>query len=110
MEARFLHEGKAIDYTPNEDIAAGSVVTIFELIGIAHRDIPSGQLGALSVQGVYDVVKAVGAGKAIPEGSKIYWDSLNKIATAVEADGIYMGKAVKAAGDNDATVRVRLDQ
>ena len=110
MEARFVHEGSAIDYTPNEDIAAGSVVTIFELIGIAHRDIASGQLGALSVQGVYDVIKAVGAGKNIPEGSKVYWDGANKIASGVLGEGIYMGKAIKTAGDNDATVVVRLEQ
>jgi predicted RecA/RadA family phage recombinase len=110
MEARFVHEGKAIDYTPNEDISAGTVVTIFELIGIAHRDMPAGQPGALSVQGVYEVVKAVGAGKTIPEGSRIYWDGANKIASDVLGEGIYMGKAVKSAYDDDATVLVRLEQ
>ena len=116
MEAKYLHEGKAVDYTPSVDIPAGTVVAIFELIGITHRDIAAGQLGALSVQGVYEVVKAAGAGKAITEGMKVYWDAANKVVTAAQYGGDppvtlpYMGKALNAAGDNDATVIVRLDQ
>ena len=117
MEAKYLHEGKAIDYTPSVDVPAGTVVAISELIGITHRDIASGQLGALSVQGVYEVVKGIGAGKAITEGMKVYWDAANKVVTAAQYDDSeppvalpYMGKAVKTAGDNDATVLVRLEQ
>ena len=116
MEAKYLHEGKVVDYTPSVDIPAGSVVAIFELVGIAHSDIAAGQLGALSVQGVYEVVKATGAGKAITEGMKVYWDAANKVVTASQYAGDppvtlpYMGKALKAAGDNDATVLVRLEQ
>ena len=116
MEAKYIQEGKAVDYTPSVDVPAGTVVAIFELIGITHRDIAAGQLGALNVQGVYEVVKGTGAGKAITEGMKVYWDAANKVVTAAQYDGDppvtlpYMGKALKAAGDNDATVTVRLDQ
>lgn len=108
--AIFVHDGDSIDYTPSSDVAAGDVVVQGDLIGVAKRDIPAGTLGALAVTGVFDVPKASGVGTAIVAGAEVYWDAVNKRVTTTADGHEYLGKTVAAAGDDDATVRVRLEQ
>lgn len=108
MTATYVHKGDSIDHTPAANVAAGDVVVQGDLVGIAKLDIPADTLGSLSVTGIYDVPKIGGPGMAMTTGTKLYWDSANKYATPTEIDGKYMGKAVADAGDNDATVRVKL--
>ena len=110
--ATFIHDGKAIDYTPGADVNAGDVIVQNDLIGIAKLDIASGVLGALAVTGVFDVPKTAGAGEAIGAGAKVYWDVADDVAKTDSEAGAnkHLGKTVAAAGDDDATVRVRLEQ
>jgi predicted RecA/RadA family phage recombinase len=110
MLARYVHEGKVIDYTPVADIAAGVVIVYGSLIGITMRDLKKDQLGELQVSGVFDVAKTADTDTAIPLGAKVYWDEAMAVATANDVGGIYMGKAVADAADSDTTVRVKLDQ
>jgi len=112
MTARFIHDGKNIDYTPGADVSAGDVVVQGDLIGISKVDIASGSLGALAVTGVFDVPKTAGVGEAIDVGLKVYWDVADGVAKTDDEAGAnkYLGKTVLAAGDDDATVRVRLEQ
>ena len=79
MLARYVQKGDAIDFRPTEAVAAGDVVIIADLIGIARLDIEANTLGSLAVVGVFDVVKADGA---IPSGSTVYWDAGAKKATS----------------------------
>jgi len=108
--ATFVHDGKAIDYTPGADVSAGDVVVQGDLIGIAKLDIASGTLGALAVTGVFDLPKATGVGEAIAAGANVYWDVADAEAKEDAEAGAnkYLGKTVAAAGDDDTTVRVRL--
>ena len=106
MLARYVQKGDAIDYRPTEAVAAGDVVIIADLIGIARLDIEAGTLGSLAVVGVFDVVKADGA---IPSGSTVYWDAGAKKATTVSGSNHYLGKAIAAAEAADDTVRVLLN-
>jgi len=108
--ATFVQDGSSIDYTPASDVAADDVVVQNDLVGIARQPIAAGALGALAVVGVFEVPKATGAGTAIAGGAKVYWDATNSQATASATGNTYMGKAIAAAGDDDATVRVRLSQ
>ncbi|MCG3180111.1 MAG: hypothetical protein BIFFINMI_02466 [Phycisphaerae bacterium] len=110
--ATFVHDGKSIDYTPGADVSAGDVVVQGDLIGIAKLDIASGVLGALAVTGVFDVPKTAGVGEAIAAGVKVYWDVADGVAKEDAEAGAnkYLGKTVAAAGDDDTTVRVRLEQ
>ena len=108
--ATFVHDGNSIDYTPSAEVAAGDVVVQEDLIGIARTPIAANALGSLAVAGVFDVPKATGSGSAIAAGAKVYWDAANSQATGTATGNTYMGKAVAAAGDDDATVRVRLSQ
>ena len=91
-------------------VAAGAVVVLGELIGVAKRPIAANNVGTLAVAGVFDFPKA--AGSAITAGVKVYWDAGNSVATTDADDGTnkYLGKTVRAAADADATVRVRLEQ
>ena len=110
--ANFILQGAAIDYTPGSDVAAGDVVVQGDLIGIAKRPIPANELGALSIEGVFDLPKATGVGTAIAAGAIVYWDVGDSEAKEDSETGAnkQLGKTVAAAGDNDTTVRVRLSQ
>jgi predicted RecA/RadA family phage recombinase len=112
MNARFVHDGKAIDYTPGSDVTAGQVVVLGSLVAVAKIDIPAGRTGALHTVGVYDVAKATGTSTAIAVGADVYWDEAEAVAKTDDESGAnkYLGKTVAAAGDDDTTVRVRLSQ
>ena len=108
--AEFVHAGDAVDYTPSAALAAGAVVVLEDLVGVVKRAIPAGELGALHVAGVFDFPKETGGGKDIPAGKKVYWDATPGIVKKTASGATYLGKAVLAAGEDDETVRVRLDQ
>jgi len=110
--AIFRHDGAAVDHTPGAAVSAGDVVVQGELIAVAKLDIAANQLGALAVQGVLDFPKATGVGTAISAGANVYWDVADVEAKEDSETGAnkLIGKTVAAAGDNDATVRVRMSQ
>ena len=106
MLARYVQKGDSIDYRPSSAVAAGDVVVIADLVGIARLDIEANTLGSLAVVGVFDIVKAAGQ---IPSGSTVYWDAGAKQATLVSGSNQYLGKAIAPAADGDDTVRVLLN-
>lgn len=110
--ATFIHDGNTIDYTPSSDVAVGDVVVLGDLVGIAKQAIKAGVLGALALTGVFDFPKATGGGTAIGAGTKLYWDVTEQVAKADDESGAnkLIGKAIKAAADADAAVRVRVIQ
>ena len=117
MDAVFKQRGDAIDYIPSTDVPAGTVVVQNDLVGITKLDIPANVRGALAVTGVFPTKKATGAGTAIDAGIKLYWNDAAKVATPDADDGgspavpyPYMGKSIAAAGDDDETVELRLEQ
>ena len=105
MQARFKHDGKAIDFFPVTDVPAGSVIVQGSLVGITKLDISAGRLGALHVVGVYEVVKS---NVAIPLGSKVYWNDTTKLAVLDATGNTQLGIAVLDAAVNDAVVLVRI--
>ena len=110
--AKFIQTGDSIDYTPGSAVTAGDVVVQEELVGVAKLDIAANKLGALAAVGVFDFPKTAGVGEAIAAGSKVYWDVADAVAKTDDETGAnkLIGKTVKAAGDDDTTVRVRLSQ
>lgn len=109
-QAVFIQEGASIDYTPAADVTAGEVVVQGDLVDVAKQPIAANHLGALAVQGVFDFAKATGGGTALAAGATVYWDDTANVATATAAGNKLLGKVVKAAGDDDALVRIRLSQ
>ena len=110
--ATYVHDGQSIDYTPSSAVAAGDVVVQGELVGVAKTAIEADRLGALCVDGVFDFPKATGVGTGITAGANVYWDVADTEAKEDDesAANKLIGKTILAAGDNDATVRVRLSQ
>jgi predicted RecA/RadA family phage recombinase len=113
--ARYIEEGSTVDYTPTADVSAGQVVVQGNLIGVAKRPLPAGQLGSLAVEGVFDFPKATGAGSGIAAGTTAYWNVAASIATPDQATGgvenVLIGKVVgTGAADADTVVRIRMHQ
>ena len=106
MLAKYIQRGHSIDYTPDTDVAAGDVVIIGDLAGIAKLDIKAGTLGALALVGVFDIPKATGDSTAIAAGAIVFWDAENKQVTTTAGDNKYLGKTIIASGDDDANARV----
>ena len=106
MEARFIHEGRAIDYTPTVDMTAGTVVVLGDRVGVCIVDIPANVLGALQVVGVFDFAKD---NTVIPLYGKVYWDATAKKATVTATGNTLLGIALNAAAATDTIVRVRLN-
>jgi predicted RecA/RadA family phage recombinase len=104
--AQFIHHGESVDYKPSSDVAAGDIVVLNTLIGVAKRDIKANTLGALHLVGVFDVDKVLADTFAI--GEAVYWDEATSKATSSAVDTIVLGKAVADAAMNATTVRVRL--
>ena len=110
MKAVYVQRGNEIDHVPTADVTAGDVVAIGpDLLGMAKLDIKTGELGSLSLVGVFDMPKETGGGKIIEVGGNVYWDAANQIVTTDNSKQ-FLGKAIAAAGENDETVRVRLVQ
>ena len=110
--AKFVHDGKAIDYTPTNAVIAGQVVELGTVPLVAPVAIPAGVLGALSCDGVFDVPKT---SDAFTAGDTVYWDNDGTPVTgdavsgaADSSTGNLMGVAVADAASEASYVRVRL--
>ncbi len=108
MPVVFVHEGAAIDYTPEDDVAAGTVVVQGDLVGVTRLDIKAGKLGALAVAGVFNFPKTEGV--SIPAGTTLYWDEGAQQVTESDVDNKLIGKSVKLAVDADLQVPIRMSQ
>ncbi len=50
-------DGTTVDFVPEVDVPAGSIVVVGKLVGIAKFGIGAGSRGSITVRGVFDVVK-----------------------------------------------------
>jgi predicted RecA/RadA family phage recombinase len=105
MIAKYVQKGESIDYTPAADVAAGDVVVIGNIVGVAKLDIPANTLGSLSLTGIYAVVKDT---TVIGLGTKVYWNAANKKATTTATNNTSIGLAVSASGSADGEVLLLL--
>lgn len=113
MEAVFVSTGKQIDHTPSGAVGAGDVVMIGVQPYVAERAIAANVLGALTCDGVFDILKDT---STIVEGDKIYWHTTGTpvggaatgAANNVAASGYLMGQALEAAATGATTVRVKM--
>ena len=108
MKARYVQRGESIDFTPTSDVAAGDIVKLGNLVGVAKLDIKPGELGALALCGVYGIATA---GAAIESGAVVFVDpATGKVCAESAAGAIKLGHAVTKAATTDTTVHVRLLQ
>ena len=90
MSARYIQKGESIDYRPETDVRAKTIVPFPGFVGITRLDIRAGELGALAVTGVFESPKAA---EAIDVGEAVYYDAANDVATKEKTD-VYLGVAV----------------
>jgi len=112
MKARYIQRGDSVDFTPTTDVAAGDVIHIGVLTGVAKLDIKAGELGALALTGVYEL--AVKTGKAFSAGQAAYFDPSDGTVTPDAPTGsggaFLFGHTLAVAATGAATVPVRLAQ
>ena len=106
MKARFYQDGKTIDYTPTAALAAGDVVVLGNIIGIAQTDVPANTLTGLDIEGVFEFAKK--ANDVVTVGAVVYWDADTKVAT-IGAGEVVAGIAVEASDANVGYVRVKIN-
>ena len=106
MKATYWQRGETLDYTPENAVANGEVVSLGTRIGVAGSDIKAGELGHLHVAGDFEMPKA--ASTAITMGAAVYYDASAGNITTTSSGNVPAGYAAAAAGANDATVLVKL--
>lgn len=104
--ASYVQDGDVLDYTPAAAVAAGDVVVIGALVGVAPRAIAANAVGALAVEGVFEIPCATGATGA--QGSAISYYAVSGVAHA--STGTAAGKLAKARLAADTSVQVLLNK
>lgn len=93
MTTTFKQDGDVIQHTPSADVAAGQVVKIGNLLGVALVAIAANATGSVKLTGVFLAPKVAGA--EIAKGQTLVWDvSANSGAGAFDDNA-----AVPATGD-----------
>jgi predicted RecA/RadA family phage recombinase len=104
--ASYVSQGDILDHTPSSAVAAGEVVVIGAIIGVAPRPIAANALGSLAVEGVFEMPVATGATGA--QGSAINWYAVSGVAHA--STGVAAGKLAKPRLVGDTTVHVNVNK
>ena len=108
-----IQEGDVIAYPVPAGviIKAGDVVEVGDLIGVAV-DTGIGDNGdviSVNLEGVYSVLKAMGAGTDSLQGAKLYFDPATKLITPdATAPHVFAGWSFADSLAADATVLLRL--
>lgn len=105
----FVQNGETLTLTAPYAVSSGGGALVGSIFGVAATDVGNGAEGEFQVCGVFDLVRATGGGTGFTAGTLIYWDDSAKKVTETSAGNKLIGVAVKAAGDDDATARVRLN-
>lgn len=106
MKAIYWQNGETIDYVngTKETIEANTVVVIGKKVGVAGAPILPGTIGELHMVGVFKMTKV--AAEAIEAGTTVYFTG--EAITATEAGNTIAGYTVKAAGEGETAVFVKL--
>lgn len=117
-QAQYIQQGQAVDALASDgDVDAGAIVVVGDVIGISKLDVASGDLGALALEGVYDVVRADTI--AFTAGDAVYWDADGDpdqgeagtgAATDITGDdeNLLLGYALADVADLPANLTVRV--
>jgi len=104
--ADYVQNGDLLDHTPATAVAAGGVVVLGTLVGVAPRPIAANAVGSVAVAGVFALPCATGATGA--QGSEINWYATSGVAHA--STGIAAGNLAKDRVATDTTVDVILNK
>lgn len=99
--ARLVSEGFGVQYTPGSDVAAGTIVKVGSIVGVANHNIPANTLGSIETHGIYEITKAASS-TTFTQGAAVYYNT-SGLATATNTD-TFFGYAAKASANGDEAV------
>lgn len=105
MDARYIQRAESIDIVPNSPVASGEIVIRNGLVGVARLPISAGELGALALSGVFDVIKTARCSFSV--GAAVFWDASRR--SAVTSGEIMLGLAIQGSSVTDDKVRIVLN-
>ncbi len=91
-----VQNGKSLDLIASAAYASGELVVEGNFVGVAVTDIASGDVGAVSMTGVYQFSKESAA--SLAQGDIAYYDSSTKKLDATTSNPA-VGYVVKVDGD-----------
>lgn len=103
MTTRYVQPGQVLQHTAAAAIAAGDVVKVGKLIGVALASIAIGQTGSIQIEGVFSVPKATGT--AIAQGASVLFDDVAKTFGAGDGGPGCVAFAAAASGDTTMLVK-----
>lgn len=108
-KAEYWQRGETLDFvnSTGKVIEANTIIVLGQRMGVAGTEIPAGEKGTVHVEGIYSFPKAKPT--AITAGALVYWDETNNCLTTTSTSNILAGYAAEAAGENDATVLVKIN-
>jgi len=111
MTKKYVQRGDVIDFTAGSAISSGDVVEMQHCLGVALADIANGEVGAVAIEGVFDLPKVSAA--VFVAGEKLIYDtSANAFddSSATPASGDLTGAAiaVNPGANGETTCRVKL--
>jgi predicted RecA/RadA family phage recombinase len=104
----FIEQGHTINFTLAGTVAAGDPIVIGKFVGIAVNGGVSGDVIAVKLTGVYEVIKK--GTDVLAAGDLVYWDTTPGEATSTASANFFMGHVFEAAGNGVLKVKVRLSQ
>ncbi len=109
MNARFLTSGNTLPYTPAADVAAGKIVVVGGILGVANVPITANTLGALAITGVFALAKSGSTGPVFAVGDPVFFNTSTELAvTAPGANVVFAGFCTEAATTSQTEVNTRL--
>jgi len=108
MATRLYNADGYINYTPSSAVTAGDVVVQGSIVGVADSDIAANKLGALSVEGVYQL--AAKSADDLTIGLLVYWDDSEDEVTLTSTSNEIIGRVTVVAGAGVVLVSVLLAQ
>ena len=116
MTTTYKQDGNVIQHTTGSNIAAGQIVKIGNLLGVALTAIPSGGTGPVQLSGVFAAPKVTAS--VIAKGETVVWDAsaasgagaFGHAGTTLASGDISGAAAVawEAAGNGATTLLVKL--
>ena len=105
----FVQEGKTLDFTAAAAFTGGEFVKIGSAVGVVGADVAIGEIGQLSVEGVFTVKKLAHAtDQALAQFELVYIDATNKQVTKTASGNTKAGYATEAALSTATTATIRL--
>jgi predicted RecA/RadA family phage recombinase len=83
---------------------SGDLTIVGALVGVAAFDADAGDDVEISLTGVWEFLKVSGQ---INQGAAVWWNASGQSVNAAGAGFFQIGFAVRAAGSDDATCRMR---